>query len=97
MTAIDDPTRTGAPHGRVGPGRDRPPRVLVTSLARRLAAEFTGTAFLVAGVVGSGIMAERLSDDPGLQLLQNTVATAGVLVALILALGPASAPTSTRR
>jgi glycerol uptake facilitator-like aquaporin len=90
VTAIDDPTDVAAPHGRVGPGRDRPPRVLVTSLARRLAAEFTGTAFLVAGVVGSGIMAERLSNDPGLQLLQNTVATAGVLVALILALGPAS-------
>ena len=35
-------------------------------------------------------MAERLTDDPGLQLLQNTAATAGVLVALILALGPAS-------
>ncbi len=59
-------------------------------LARRLTAELTGTAFLVAGVVGSGIMAQRLSDDPGLQLLQNTAATAGVLVALILALGPAS-------
>jgi arsenate reductase len=55
-----------------------------------LAAEFTGTAFLVAGVVGSGIMAERLTDDAGLRLLQNAAATAGILVALILALGPAS-------
>lgn len=64
--------------------------VSVPPMVRRLAAEFTGTAFLVAAVVGSGIMAERLSDDPGLQLLQNTVATTGVLVALILALGPAS-------
>jgi arsenate reductase len=45
---------------------------------------------LVAAVVGSGIMAVRLSDDTGLQLLQNAVATAGVLGALILALGPAS-------
>jgi arsenate reductase len=60
------------------------------SLASRLVAELAGTAFLVAGVVGSGIMAERLSRDPGLQLLQTTIATAGVLVALILALGPAS-------
>jgi glycerol uptake facilitator-like aquaporin len=59
-------------------------------LARKLAAEFVGTAFLVAAVVGSGIMAERLTDDLGLQLLQNAFATAGVLVALILALGPAS-------
>lgn len=56
----------------------------------RLAAEFVGTAFLVAGVVGSGIMAETLSADVGLQLLQNAFATAGILVALILALGPAS-------
>jgi glycerol uptake facilitator-like aquaporin len=57
---------------------------------RRLAAEFVGTALLLAGVVGSGIMAQQLSTDVGLQLLQNSFATAGVLVALILALGPAS-------
>ena len=60
------------------------------SLSRKLTAEFVGTAFLLAGVVGSGIMAERLTDDVGLQLLQNAFATAGVLVALILALGAAS-------
>ena len=59
-------------------------------LPARLVAEFVGTAFLLAGIVGSGIMAERLTDDVGLQLLQNAFATAGVLVALILALGPAS-------
>ena len=57
---------------------------------RQLTAEFLGTAFLVAGVVGSGIMAERLSDDVGLQLLENAFATAGVLLALILAFGPVS-------
>ena len=62
-----------------------PPRLL-----GRLVAEFVGTAFLLAGVVGSGIMAQRLTDDVGLQLLQNAFATAGILVALILALGPAS-------
>jgi len=55
-----------------------------------LTAEFVGTGFLLAGVVGSGIMAEKLTDDVGLQLLQNAFATAGILVALILALGPAS-------
>lgn len=60
------------------------------ALTRRLLAEFVGTAFLLAGVVGSGIMAQRLTDDVGLQLLQNALATAGVLIALILALGPAS-------
>ncbi|MDH4147776.1 MAG: aquaporin family protein [Acidimicrobiia bacterium] len=57
---------------------------------RRFVAEFVGTALLLAAVVGSGIMAESLSTDVGLQLLQNAFATAGVLVALILALGPAS-------
>ncbi len=62
----------------------------MSDLARRLTAEFVGTAFLLAAVVGSGIMAERLTDDVGLQLLQNAFATAGVLMALILALGPAS-------
>lgn len=59
-------------------------------LARKLTAEFLGTGFLVAGVIGSGIMAERLSDDVGLQLLENAFATAGVLLALILAFGPIS-------
>ncbi len=54
-------------------------------LARRLTGEFVGTFFLLAAVVGSGIMAERLTSDVGLQLLQNALATAGVLAALILA------------
>jgi glycerol uptake facilitator-like aquaporin len=55
------------------------------AVARRLTGEFVGTFFLLAGVVGSGIMAENLTDDVGLQLLQNAIATAGVLIALILA------------
>jgi len=57
---------------------------------RRLTGEFVGTAFLLAAVVGSGIMAENLTDDVGLQLLQNAFATAGVLTALILAFGSVS-------
>ena len=62
------------------------------SLARRALAEFVGTAFLVAAVVGSGIAAARLSpNDVGLQLLENSVITGGALVALILALQPVSA------
>jgi glycerol uptake facilitator-like aquaporin len=61
-------------------------------MVRRAVAEFLGTAFLVAAVVGSGIAAQRLSpDDTGLQLLENSVATGAVLVALILALQPVSA------
>ncbi len=57
---------------------------------RAIGAELIGTAFLLAGVVGSGIMAERLTDDVGLQLLQNAVATGGVLIALIAALSATS-------
>jgi glycerol uptake facilitator-like aquaporin len=61
-------------------------------LVRRAAAEFIGTAFLVMAVVGSGIAAARLSPgQPGLQLLENSVATGAALVALILALQPVSA------
>ena len=60
-------------------------------LPQRVAAELVGTAFLVAAVVGSGVAAQRLSpDDVGLQLLENAAATAGGLVALILAFGPVS-------
>jgi len=59
-------------------------------LIRRLTAELVGTAFLLAAVVGSGAMAERLTDDVALQLLANTLATVGALVALIVALGPVS-------
>src|SRR5688572_22454472 len=61
------------------------------ALWRRLLAEFLGTALLVTAVVGSGIMAATLSpDDVGLQLLQNSVATAFALGALILTFGPVS-------
>jgi arsenate reductase len=60
-------------------------------LARAALAEYLGAAFLVAVVVGSGIMATRLSpDDVGLQLLENSFATAGGLAALILAFGSVS-------
>src|SRR5580765_4530627 len=60
-------------------------------LWRRLLAEFCGTLFLVAVVVGSGIAAQRLSPgDVGMQLLENAAATAAGLVALILAFGPVS-------
>ena len=55
-----------------------------------LTGEFVGTFFLLAGVVGSGIMAENLTDDVGLQLLQNALATGGVLLALIWAFAAVS-------
>jgi glycerol uptake facilitator-like aquaporin len=60
------------------------------ALIRRLSGELVGTFFLLAAVVGSGIMAEQLSDDVGLQLLQNALATAGALIALILAFAAVS-------
>jgi glycerol uptake facilitator-like aquaporin len=60
-------------------------------LSRRVTAEFAGTAFLVAAVVGSGIMAERLAGgNAALALLANTIATGAALVALILAFAPIS-------
>jgi glycerol uptake facilitator-like aquaporin len=64
----------------------------VSGLGRRVLAEFVGTAFLLAAVVGSGIAAQRLSPgDAGLQLLENSTATGAALVALIMALQPVSA------
>jgi glycerol uptake facilitator-like aquaporin len=60
-------------------------------LARKLTAEALGTGLLVAAVIGSGIAAQRLSpNNTGLQLLENSTATAGALVALILAFGSVS-------
>lgn len=60
-------------------------------LPKRAAAEFVGTAFLVAAVVGSGIMGERLAaGNTALALLANTIATGAALVALILAFGRVS-------
>ena len=61
------------------------------SLAQRSAAEFIGTGFLVAAVVGSGIMAERLAGgNVALALLANTIATGAALLALILTLAEIS-------
>jgi glycerol uptake facilitator-like aquaporin len=58
---------------------------------RRSASEFLGTGFLVAAVVGSGIMGERLSaGNVAIALLANTIATGAALVALILTFGPIS-------
>jgi glycerol uptake facilitator-like aquaporin len=59
-------------------------------LRRQLAAEALGTALLVATVVGSGIMAERLTTDTALALLGNTLPTGAILVVLISTLGPIS-------
>ena len=58
--------------------------------ARKLVAEALGTGLLVLAVVGSGIMADRLSDDVGVTLLANTMATALALYFLITVLGPVS-------
>lgn len=64
---------------------------MVFDLKRRLAAEFLGTALLVAVVIGSGIMAEQLADgNVAIALLGNTLATGAALVPLILIFGPIS-------
>jgi glycerol uptake facilitator-like aquaporin len=61
------------------------------NLRARLTAEFLGSAFLVAAVIGSGIMGERLAAGNGaIALLANTIATGAALVALILTFGPIS-------
>jgi glycerol uptake facilitator-like aquaporin len=63
----------------------------MASLARRAVAESLGTAFLLAGIVGSGIMAQRLAGgNEALALLCNTVATGAILTVLILVFGPVS-------
>ena len=60
------------------------------SMLRRLVAEALGTGMLIVSVIGSGIMAERLTDIVALQLLCNAIATGGALVALILIFAPVS-------
>src|SRR6187402_1906750 len=61
------------------------------SLSRRLAAETLGTALLLATVVGSGIMAQRLAGgNVAIALLGNTLPTGAILVVLILIFGPLS-------
>jgi len=63
----------------------------IADLPRRITAEAIGTAMLLAAVVGSGIMADRLSGgNDAIALLANTLATAAALAALILTFGPVS-------
>ena len=65
--------------------------VLPVDLGRRLVAEALGTGLLIVAVIGSGIMASRLSPtDVGLQLLENAAATAGALIGIILMFGAVS-------
>jgi glycerol uptake facilitator-like aquaporin len=64
--------------------------MMTTNLPRRLVAEALGTGILVATVVGSGIMADRLTNDVALALLGNTLPTGAILVVLITILGPLS-------
>ena len=77
--------RTRDRHERQGRG------VMQQSLARRVFSEWLGTAFLLAAVVGSGIMAQKLSGgNVALALLCNTIPTGAILVVLILIFGPLS-------
>ncbi|MHB1091193.1 MAG: aquaporin, partial [Ilumatobacteraceae bacterium] len=70
--------------------RDNERLLLNSSLYRRLAAEALGTGLLIVAVIGSGIMAERLTTDIALRILCNAVATGGAIVALIVIFGPVS-------
>src|SRR6266481_5365083 len=77
------------PHGRLNGQGDG--SHLMPSLARRIFAEWLGTAFLLAAVVGSGIMAQKLAGgNVALALLCNTIPTGAILVVLILIFGPLS-------
>ncbi|MEU7701232.1 aquaporin [Streptomyces sp. NPDC039028] len=89
MTVIEPAAGEAAARGAAplpAPGA-RPPR---TPLASRAAAEFVGTAALVAVVVGSGVQATALTDDAALRLLANSTATVFGLGVLIALLGPVS-------
>ncbi|MEW9530418.1 aquaporin [Microbispora sp. NPDC049125] len=63
---------------------------MTTGIGRRAFAEFLGTGLLVAVVIGSGVMAVRLSQDVGVQLLANSAATAAALPVIIILVGPIS-------
>src|SRR5580698_8302167 len=64
---------------------------MMTALSRRAVAEFFGTMFLLAAIVGSGVMGQRLAGgNVAIALLANSIATGATLVALILVLGPIS-------
>ncbi len=77
-------------HERVHPRREAG-AARKAAVVRRAASEALGTAFLLAAVVGSGIMGERLAGgNVAIALLANTLATGAALVALILTLGPIS-------
>jgi glycerol uptake facilitator-like aquaporin len=69
----------------------------VTSLGRALLAEFVGTASLLAVIVGSGTMGERLAaGNDGIALLANSLATGGALFVLIIVFTRCQERTSTR-
>ncbi len=79
------------PHTRQCGGSCIPAQAIGPPIGKRMLAEFLGAAMLLIAIVGSGIMASRLSpDDVGLQLLENAAATAAALVAIIFAVGPVS-------
>src|SRR3954471_1852147 len=91
--SLDDNARHSAPTVHHRPDTEERSSAVMPAPAlwRRLLAEFIGTALLVTAVVGSGIMATTLSpDDVGLQLLENSIATAFALGTLILTFGPIS-------
>src|SRR5205823_10993738 len=74
-----------------GPRDDEGERAkLMPALPQRAFCEWLGTAFLLAAVVGSGVMAQKLTGDGALALLCNTLPTGAILAVLILVFGPLS-------
>jgi hypothetical protein len=100
MNAKGEPQFTAYSAGSHPSGavRPEPLRQRKFNLCARLAAEFVGSAFLVAAVVGSSIMGERLAGgNVARALLANRIATGAALVALIVTFGPISGAHLTRR
>ena len=76
---------------RIGKGKVARQRASAVASARELAAEFAGTAFLVAAIIGSGIAAMEMSaGNEAVALIANSLATGTILVVLILVFGPVS-------
>ncbi|KCZ52546.1 hypothetical protein HY29_04505 [Hyphomonas beringensis] len=83
--------QTGALRHQIDAGASLEPPLLLFSVSRRLVAEALGTALLLAVVIGSGIMGQRLAGgNEAMALMANTVATGAGLYVLITMLGPVS-------
>ena len=90
MTEVVVKVEQGGPDAEMGTEAEPAAAESGYDLPRMMVAEFFGTCFLVATIVGSGMMGDNLSPDDGVALLGNTLATWGILFVLITVFGPVS-------